>query len=100
MEGTYVGLLSAIFFFGSISMHCASYFKQTSASLTITFVPILCLLAGFAMLAVTARRLLYPPDVGSKGSEVVDLDQEKREAVELVIQRDQFTDTQHHHDDS
>lgn len=119
----YVGLLSAIFLFGSISMYCSSFFKRTSASLvvsyvlilpilivgvvswlslaqqgdlrlflTITFVPILCLLAGFAMLTVTARRLLYPPDVGSQGSEVVDLDQEQREAVGLVIQRDQFPD--------
>ena len=119
----YVGLLSAIFLFGSISMYCSSYFKRTSASLvvsyvlilpilivgvvswlslaqqgdlrlfiTITFVPLVCLLAGFAMLNVTARRLLYPPDVGSQGSEVVDLDQEQREAVGLVIQRDQFPD--------
>ena len=119
----YVGLLSAIFLFGSISMYCSSYFKRTSASLvvsyvlilpilivgvvswlllapqgdlrlliTITFVPAICLFAGFAMLAVTARRLLYPPDVGSQGSEVVDLDQEQREAVGLVIQRDQFPD--------
>jgi len=119
----YVGLLSAIFLFGSISMYCSSYFKRTSASLvvsyvlilpilivgvvswlslaqqadlrlfiTITFVPLVCVLAGFAMLTVTARRLLYPPDVGSQGSEVVDLDQEQREAVGLVIQRDQFPD--------
>ena len=119
----YVGLLSSIFLFGSISMYCSSYFKRTSASLvvsyvlilpilivgvvswlllapqgdlrlliTITFVPATCLIAGFSMLAVTARRLLYPPDVGSQGSEVVDLDQEQREAVGLVIQRDQFPD--------
>jgi len=119
----YVGLLSAIFLFGSISMYCSSYFKRTSASLvvsyvlilpilmvgvvgwlslaqqgdfrlfvTITFVPAICLIAGFSMLAVTAKRLLYPPDVGSQGSEVVDLDQEQREAVGLVIQRDQFPD--------
>ncbi len=119
----YVGLLSAIFLFGSISMYCSSYFKRTSASLvvsyvlilpilivgvvswlwlaqqgdlrlliTITFVPAICLTVSFALLAITARRLLYPPDVGSQGSEVVDLDQEQREAVGLVIQRDQFPD--------
>ena len=119
----YIGLLSAIFLFGSISMYCSSYFKRTSASLvvsyvlilpilivgvvswlwlapqgdlrlilTITFVPAFCFFASFAMLSVTARRLLYPPDVGSQGSEVVDLDQEQREAVGLVIQRDQFPD--------
>lgn len=119
----YIGLLSAIFLFGSISMFCSSYFKRTSASLvvsyvlilpilisgvvlwlllakqaetrlllTVTIVPVACLAASFTMLAVTARRLLYPPDVGSQGSEVVDLDQEQREAVGLVIQRDQFPD--------
>jgi len=119
----YVGLLSAIFLFGSISIFCSSYFKRTSASLvvsyvlilpilitgvvmwlllaqqaelrlllTVTIVPVVCLAASFTMLAVTARRLLYPPDVGSQGSEVVDLEQEQREAVGLVIQRDQFPD--------
>lgn len=119
----YIGLLSAIFLFGSISIFCSSYFKRTSASLvvsyvlilpilisgvvmwlllaqqaelrlflTVTIVPVACLAASFTMLAVTARRLLYPPDVGSQGSEVVDLDQEQREAVGLVIQRDQFPD--------
>jgi ABC-type transport system involved in multi-copper enzyme maturation permease subunit len=36
--------------------------------------------------------LLYPPDVGSQGNEVVDLEKEQREAVGLVIQRDQFPD--------
>ncbi|MFY8201038.1 MAG: ABC transporter permease, partial [Pirellula staleyi] len=119
----YIGLLSAIFLFGSISIFCSSYFKRTSASLvvsyvlilpilitgvvmwlllaqqaelrlllTVTIVPVVCLAASFTMLAVTARRLLYPPDVGSQGSEVVDLEQEQREAVGLVIQRDQFPD--------
>ena len=119
----YIGLLSAIFLFGSISIYCSSYFKRTSASLvvsyvlilpilitgvvlwlslarqgdirlllTVTLVPALCFAVGISMLAVTARRLLYPPDVGSQGSEVVDLDQEQREAVGLVIQRDQFPD--------
>lgn len=40
----------------------------------------------------TARRLLYPPDVGSEGKEVIDLDQESKEAIGMVIQRDQFPD--------
>jgi ABC-type transport system involved in multi-copper enzyme maturation permease subunit len=119
----YVGLLSAIFLFGSISIYCSSYFKRTSASLvvcyvlilpvlivgvslwlalasqgdlrlwlTITLVPVICFSVGFVLLSITARRLLYPPDVGSQGSEVIDLEQEQREAVGLVIQRDQFPD--------
>jgi ABC-type transport system involved in multi-copper enzyme maturation permease subunit len=120
----YVGLISAIFLFGSICMYCSSYFKRTSASLVVSYVfilpiliiglalwlalarqgdtrlilttvvvPIACFVPGMGMLAITARRLLYPPDVGSQGSEVVDLDQEQREAVGLVIQRDQFPDS-------
>jgi ABC-type transport system involved in multi-copper enzyme maturation permease subunit len=40
----------------------------------------------------TSRRLLHPPDVGSEGNEVVDLEQEAEHVVGLVIQRDQFPD--------
>ena len=40
----------------------------------------------------TSARLLHPPDVGSEGKEVVDLEQEAQQAVGLVIQRDQFPD--------
>lgn len=120
----YIGLLSSIFLFGSISMYCSSYFKRTSSSLvvsyvfilpilivgviswlalsgqgdlrlflTITIVPAVCFVFGFGMLAITAHRLLYPPDIGSQGNEVVDLEKEQREAVGLVIQRDQFPDS-------
>ncbi len=119
----YLGLLSGIFLFGSISLFCSSYFKRTSSSLvvsyvfilplllfgifswlflstngdlrlvlTITFVPAFCLVVGLSLLAISARRLLYPPDVGSQGSEVIDLEQEQIEAVGMVIQRDQFPD--------
>ncbi|MFN9642262.1 MAG: ABC transporter permease, partial [Pirellula sp.] len=94
----YVGLLSSIFLFGSISMYCSSYFKRTSSSLvvsyvfilpililgvilwlalssqgdlrlflTITIVPAICLVFGVGMLALTAQRLRYPPDIGSPG---------------------------------
>jgi ABC-type transport system involved in multi-copper enzyme maturation permease subunit len=60
--------------------------------LTVTVVPIV----GFAIIALlfvnTSSRLLHPPDVGSEGQEVVDLEQEAQEAVGLVIQRDQFPD--------
>lgn len=39
-----------------------------------------------------AARMLYPPDMGSEGKEVVDLEKEAEEAVGLVIQRDQWPD--------
>ncbi len=40
----------------------------------------------------TSKRLLHPPDVGSEGREVVDLEEESKQAVGLVIQRDQWPD--------
>ncbi len=60
--------------------------------LSTTFLPLISIFAATVILVLTARRLLYPPDVGSQGNEVVDLDREQREAVGLVIQRDQFPD--------
>ena len=48
--------------------------------------------SAIALLANTCARLLHPPDVGSEGKEVVDLEQEAKEAVGLVIQPHQFPD--------
>ncbi len=45
-----------------------------------------------ALCAWTARRLLHPPDVGSEGHDVIDLEEETRNAIGMVIQRDQFPD--------
>ena len=60
--------------------------------LTVTVIPggaaVICL----ALFANTSARLLHPPDVGSEGNEVVDLEQEAERVVGLVIQRDQFPD--------
>lgn len=120
----YLGLLAAIFLFGSISIACSSYFKRTSASLvvsysiifpmvvvgcifwralanqgmarlivTTTILPMGSLMIGSLLLYQTARRLLYPPDVGSGGSEVTDMENDQEKAVGLVIQRDQFPDS-------
>jgi len=60
--------------------------------LTVTVLPGTGLAICIALLANTSARLLHPPDVGSEGKEVVDLEQEAQEAVGLVIQRDQFPD--------
>ncbi len=40
----------------------------------------------------TCRRLLRPPDVGSEGKEVVDIEEEAKNAIGMVIQSDQFPD--------
>jgi ABC-type transport system involved in multi-copper enzyme maturation permease subunit len=60
--------------------------------LTITVVPGVGISLCVVLMANTSARLLHPPDVGSEGKEVVDLEQEAQEAVGLVIQRDQFPD--------
>ncbi len=65
---------------------------QTRLLLTVTVVPVLGGAISVALLANTSARLMHPPDVGSEGKEVVDLEQEAQEAVGLVIQRDQFPD--------
>ncbi len=60
--------------------------------LTLTLLPGLALALCAALFANTSARLLHPPDVGSEGKDVVDLDREAEQAVGLVIQRDQFPD--------
>ena len=65
---------------------------QTRLKLILTVVPGVGFAVSIALFYVTAARLLYPPDVGSEGKEVVDLDMEQELARGLVIQRDQFPD--------
>jgi ABC-type transport system involved in multi-copper enzyme maturation permease subunit len=117
----YLGLIVSVITFGMISVACSSFFSRTSAALVVSYLVILPLaliailfwqslqgetrlklvltvLPGIAaaisitLFYLTSARLLYPPDVGSEGKEVVDLDQEAADAIGLVIQRDQFPD--------
>ncbi len=60
--------------------------------LMLTVMPAGTLLICGTLLAATSRRLLHPPDVGSEGNEVVDLDTEQNQAVGMVIRSDQFPD--------
>ena len=65
---------------------------QTRLILTVTVLPGICVLICAGLFRDTAARLLHPPDVGSEGRDVVDLDAEAQQAVGLVIQSDQFPD--------
>ena len=58
----------------------------------VIFFPGACLALCAGLMSITGRRLLYPPDVGSEAQEVVDLDQEQKTAVGMVIRSDQFPD--------
>ncbi len=60
--------------------------------MTVTVLPAACALICIFLFRETAARMLHPPDVGSEGKEVVDLDVEAKEAMGLVIRSDQFPD--------
>jgi ABC-type transport system involved in multi-copper enzyme maturation permease subunit len=45
-----------------------------------------------ALASMISRRLMHPPDVGAEAQEVVDLEEEQRQAVGMVIRSDQFPD--------
>jgi altronate dehydratase/ABC-type transport system involved in multi-copper enzyme maturation permease subunit len=49
-----------------------------------TLVPTVSIVVSGMLLSVAANRLLYPPDIGSQGNEVVDLENEQKKAVGLV----------------
>ena len=122
LAAAYLGLMLSVVTFGMISVACSAYFQRTSAALVVSYLLILIpallgvlywkgladygslrlfLLVPVAAVSValcvglfvnTSVMLLHPPDVGSEGKEVVDLEQESQQAVGLVIQRDQFPD--------
>ena len=117
----YLILILAAGTFGLLSLACSSYFSRTSSALVVSYLVILplavtaitltrtkdILLRDFVSIAVLppwclaiwalvamllGRRLLYPPDVGAGGSDVIDEEQEKKYAIGVVIDRDLFPD--------
>lgn len=81
-----LAMLGVLFWYGFSAM------GEFRLLLTVTVLPGIALAITIALFANTSARLLHPPDVGSEGKEVVDLEQEAQEAVGLVIQPDQFPD--------
>lgn len=60
--------------------------------LILTVLPAMAAGVCISLFFSTTTMLLHPPDVGSEGKDVVDLEHEAQTAVGLVIQRDQFPD--------
>jgi ABC-type transport system involved in multi-copper enzyme maturation permease subunit len=56
------------------------------------FFPGVCLVICVVLLRATSARLMHPADVGGQDAEVIDLEEEQREAVGMVIRSDQFPD--------
>jgi len=57
-----------------------------------TVVPLACLSIGTLLWADACRRLMRPPELGSEGKQVIDLETEAEEAVGLYINREDFPD--------
>jgi len=77
---------------GVVSWEALEGSGQTRLLLTVTVLPAVSGLICLWLFRGTTARLLHPPDVGSEGKEVVDLELEAKQAVGLVIQSDQFPD--------
>ena len=77
---------------GVLAWNQLAQLGQARLLFVVTVVPIACISLCALMWHDACRRLLYPPDVGSEGNEVVDLESEAREAVGLYIKRDEFPD--------
>jgi ABC-type transport system involved in multi-copper enzyme maturation permease subunit len=54
--------------------------------------PAVCVVICTVLLSMISARLMHPPDVGSEAKDVIDLEEEQREAVGMVIRSDQFPD--------
>lgn len=80
-------VLAAILFWQSFEGN-----GELRLKVSLLVVPAFVLSAVILMCAAAAGRMLYPPDVGSEGKEVIDLQREAEQAVGLVIQPDQFPD--------
>jgi ABC-type transport system involved in multi-copper enzyme maturation permease subunit len=57
------------------------------------FIPAGCAVFCGLLMVMVCRRLMHPPDVGAEAQEVVDLEEEQREAIGMVIRSDQFPDS-------
>jgi ABC-type transport system involved in multi-copper enzyme maturation permease subunit len=78
--------------FGAIVWSSLEALGTLRLALMVTVVPAVTLAVCAILYGLVCHRLLYPPDVGSEGKEVIDLERETQQAVGLVIQRDQFPD--------
>jgi len=65
---------------------------EVRVTLTLTLVPLLSGVVVAVLFIATSKRLLHPPDVGSEGKDVVDIDEESCQVIGMMIQSDQWPD--------
>ncbi|MBN1910403.1 MAG: ABC transporter permease subunit [Pirellulales bacterium] len=79
--------LIGVFFYQAFA--AAAVFRLT---MLFFLFPAGCAVVCYLLLKSTSQRLMHPPDVGADAKEVVDVDQEQRKAVGMIIRSDQFPD--------
>ena len=77
---------------GVVGWFSMSDYGALRLQIATTIVPGLSAALTIPLFYVCSARMLYPPDFGSEGKEVVDLEVENQKAIGLVIERDQFPD--------
>ncbi len=85
----FILILSAITLW---SWHSLRFDGQSRLNFMLLGIPSVAIAISVPLFHLVAARMLYPPDVGSEGAQVVDLEQETRDAVGLVLNRDAFPD--------
>ena len=80
--------LAGIIFYG-VSQEFAAF----RLTVLVGFIPAGCVAFCITLMVMVSRRLMHPPDVGAEAQEVVDLEEEQREAIGMVIRSDQFPDS-------
>ena len=69
-----------------------SQFGETRLNMAITVIPGFAAAVSIVLFYICSSRMLYPPDFGSEGKEVINIEDENKNAIGVVIVRDQFPD--------
>ena len=65
---------------------------QSRLNFMLLGIPSFAIVISVPLFHLVAARMMFPPDVGSEGAQVVDLEKETMDAVGLVLNRDAFPD--------
>ena len=79
--------LMGVLFWGSMSQ-----FGETRLNMAMTVIPGFAAAVTIVLFYICSSRMLYPPDFGSEGKEVINIEEENENAIGVVIVRDQFPD--------
>ena len=77
---------------GVLFWQSMSQFGETRLNMAITVIPGFAAAISIVLFYVCSSRMLYPPDFGSEGKEVINIEDENKNAIGVVIVRDQFPD--------